>query len=301
MLAAAVQLNAGPDPQANLAAAIAAVREAAERGARLVVLPEKWLAVGGAAVLEPVAESLGGPLVDQLGALAQELQIDLVAGSISERADGAGVGGLRVVSDPSGAAEPEVDTRLYNTSLHFTSSGAVAAAYRKVHLFDADVAGRRYRESDAERGGREPVVSRLSTDPDFAAGMAICFDLRFPDLFRTLAAGGANVVTLPSAFTERTTRDHWEVLVRARAIELGTFVIAANQCGEHGDGSRSGGESLIVDPWGRVLARAGEQEPEIVLADLDAGLVTVAREALPVHLLRRQDVYERAPTDGLHG
>lgn len=302
MLAAAVQLSAGPDPDANLRAAVAAVREAAERGATLVVLPEKWLAIGDAAALEPVAEPLSGPLVDQLGALAEELSIDLVAGSISERSGAAGIGGLRLVAGdgptPSGS---DADARLHNTSLHFTPDGRVAAVYRKVHLFDADIAGRRYRESDAERHGRQPVVSQLATDPAYEIGMAICFDLRFPGLFRALAAGGANVITLPAAFTERTTQDHWEVLVRARAIELGAFVVAANQCGEHPDGSRSGGQSMIVDPWGRVLARAEADGPAIVIAELDLGLVGAAREALPVQALRRPDVYERPATDGLHG
>jgi predicted amidohydrolase len=296
MLAAAVQLNAGPDPGVNLGAAIAAVREAADRGAKLVVLPEKWLMIGGASALTPVAEPIDGPLVLQLAALAQELGIDLIAGSISESAESTALGGLRVVAE---AAAP--DTRLHNTSLHLTPDGTIAAAYRKVHLFDADVAGRRYRESDAERGGRQPVVSALQSDPDFRVGLAICFDLRFPDLFQALAAGGANVISLPSAFTERTTRDHWEVLVRARAIELGAYVIAANQCGEHPDGSRTGGQSMIVDPWGRVLSRADESEPAVVIADLDAQGVDVAREALPVHTLRRPDVYARPVTDGLHG
>ncbi|MDO9357246.1 MAG: carbon-nitrogen hydrolase family protein [Solirubrobacteraceae bacterium] len=306
MLAAAVQLSAGADPERNLAAGVAAVREAADRGATFVVLPEKWLAIGGADELGAAAQVLGGPVVEQLGALAKELRIDLIAGSISERAGGHGSGGLRLVDGGARAAgtvaAPEgADTRLHNTSLHFTPDGQLVAAYRKVHLFDADVSGRRYRESDAERHGREPVVSRLGGDPSFTAGLAICFDLRFPDLFRALVTGGANVITLPSAFTERTTRDHWEVLVRARAIELGTFVVAANQCGEHPDGSRSGGGSLIVDPWGRVLARAAEDRPEIVMAHLDRGLVDVSRDALPVLDLRRPDVYERPVGDGLRG
>jgi predicted amidohydrolase len=299
MLAAAVQLTAGPDPGANFGAAVAAVREAADRGATLIVLPEKWLAIGGAEALTPVAESVDGPLVERLRGLAQELGVDLIAGSISERPGSATAGGLRVVERPGG--EGARDDRLFNTSLHLTPDGEIAAAYRKVHLFDADIAGRRYRESDAERHGHEPVVSELVRDPDFSLGMAICFDLRFPDLFRALAGGGANVISLPSAFTQRTTRDHWEVLVRARAIELGAFVVAANQTGVHADGSRSGGQSMIVDPWGHVLARADEDGADIVLADLDVESVAVAREALPVLALRQPDVYDRPAGDGLLG
>lgn len=273
MLSAAIQLNAGPDAEANLARALAAVREAAGAGAKLVLLPEKWHAFGGAAVLDAVAEPFGGPLMQQLRDLAGELQIDLVAGSISERG-------------------PAADERLLNTSVHFRPDGSLGAAYSKVHLFDADIAGRRYRESDAEQPGHEPVVSQLA-DPAFIAGLTVCFDLRFPELFVRLAQAGANVITLPAAFTERTTRDHWEVLVRARAIELGAYVLAANQYGEHADGSRTGGTSLIVSPWGEVLARAGADEPAILYADLDPGAVAQAREALPVLALRRPEVYGR--------
>lgn len=273
MVVAAIQLNAGPDRAANLAAAAGAVREAASRGAQLVVLPEKWLALGGADVLAAAAEPIDGPVVQQLSALAAECSIDLVAGSISEPG-------------------PTADPRLHNTCVHLRPDGSLGAVYRKVHLFDADIAGRRYRESDAEQPGSEPVVTMVDGGA-FTAGMAICFDLRFPEYFQALVAGGADLFTLPAAFTERTTRDHWEVLVRARAIERGAFVVAANQCGEHEDGSRSGGQSLIVDPWGTVLARAGASEPEIILAELDPAAVARAREALPVQSLRRPEIYER--------
>ncbi len=277
MLSAAIQLNAGPDREANLAAGIAAVREAAAAGATLIVLPEKWLSYGDPSAVETEAEELGGPLTTQLGALASELGIDLVAGSISER-----------------PREGSADGRLFNTSLHFRPDGAVGGIYSKVHLFDADIAGRRYRESDAEQPGHELVVAELAT-PGFALGLSICFDVRFPELYGRLADLGATVISLPAAFTERTTRDHWGVLVRARAIEAGAYIIAANQCGEHPDGSRTGGSSMIVSPWGEVLARASETTPEIIYADLDLASVAQAREALPVRALRRPDVYNRAP------
>ncbi|MBJ7473340.1 MAG: carbon-nitrogen hydrolase family protein [Solirubrobacteraceae bacterium] len=273
MLSAAIQLNAGPDPAANLAAGVRAVREAAAAGAKLIVLPEKWVAYGDAPTLAGAARTLGEWSSGSLRALAVELGIDLVAGSVSERAS-------------------DGDVRLFNTSLHFSPLGT-AAAYRKVHLFDAEVAGRRYRESDAERAGDALVVSEI----DGAAlrlGLGICFDLRFPEFFGALADRGATVFSLPAAFTERTTRDHWEVLVRARAIENGAYVVAANQCGGYADGSRTGGTSLIVSPWGEILARAGREDPEIIYAELSAASVEQARAALPVRTLRRPAVYEGA-------
>lgn len=278
MLVAAVQFSAGPEPAHNLAAAIDATRAAATAGARLVVLPEKWLAIGNASVLDPVAEPLGGPLTTTLAALAAELRIDLVAGSITER---------------------RRDGRLHNTSLHYRSDGSLAAIYRKVHLFDADIDGHRYRESDAETAGHQPVISPLVRHPDYTLGLSICFDLRFPELFRTLADAGANIITLPSAFTEATTRAHWETLVRARAIELGAYVIAANQCGTHADGTRSGGHSLIVGPWGEILATADDHHPETITAELDPAAITAAHTALPISTLRRPDAYRRHADDGL--
>lgn len=274
MLSAAIQLSAGPDPEANLAAGISAVRAAAAAGARLVVLPEKWVAYGDPDLQASAARTLE-EWTALLGPLAAELGIDLVAGSVSERQTGD-------------------DSRLRNLSLHFGPDGAVQAAYRKIHPFDADVAGRRYRESDDERPGDELVVAPL-VDPAFMLGLTICFDVRFGELFGALAAGGANVIALPAAFTEKTTRDHWETLVRARAIETGAYVIAANQFGEHPGGSRTGGRSLIVSPWGDVLARGSDDHAEVLLADLEPDAVAQAREALPVLQLRRPDVYQRAP------
>lgn len=274
MLSAAIQLNAGPDPEANLAAGTAAVREAAAAGATLVVLPEKWVAYGDAALQARAARTLE-EWTALLGPLAAELAIDLVAGSVSERQTGD-------------------DARLRNLSLHLGPDGSVQAAYRKVHPFDADVAGRRYRESEEERPGDELVVAPLA-DPAFTLGLTICFDVRFGELFGALAASGANVLALPAAFTEKTTRDHWETLVRARAIETGAYVVAANQFGEHPGGARTGGRSLIVSPWGDVLARATDDAAEIIYAELEPGAIAQAREALPVLQLRRPEVYHRAP------
>lgn len=282
MRAAVIQLTAALEPAVSLERATGAVESAARDGAQLVVLPEKWLLVGDGAALGAVAEPLDGPLVQTLRTLAGDLRIELVAGSISE-------------APP--ADEP--DRRPWNTSLHLRPDGSVAAAYRKVHLFDADVGGHRYRESAGERPGTQAVISPTS-DPALTLGLTICFDLRFGELHRSLADAGASVLTVPAAFTLATTRAHWEPLLRARAIETGSWVLAANQCGEHPDGTRSGGQSMIVDPWGEVRARAPETGTAVVACDLDGADVARAREALPVGLLRRPEVYA-APVEGDRG
>ena len=246
MRAAAIQLNSTPDRDANLAAADSLVRRAAASGADLVVLPEKWPLLGTPEQTAAGAEPLDGPIAKWSAALARELGIDLVAGSFPERVGSS--------------------ARSHNTCLHFGPDGGIRARYRKLHMFDSEVAGTTYRESDFEAPGDEVVVS--ASGSGVGVGLAICYDLRFPELFRLLALGGARVITLPSAFTETTTEAHWDVLVRARAIEDSCFVVAANQCGSHAPGLRSGGRSMIVDPWGTVLSRVSDGEG-FAIADLD--------------------------------
>lgn len=273
MRAGVIQLTAAIEPAVSLERATGAVEEAARAGADLIVLPEKWLIVGDGPALAAVAEPLDGPLVQTLRTLAGDLRIELVAGSIPE-------------APPNG----DPDRRPWNSSLHLRPDGSVAAVYRKVHLFDADVAGHRYRESAGERAGEQAVLSHTA-DPELTLGLTICFDLRFPSLHRTLADAGASVLTVPAAFTLATTRAHWETLLRARAIETGSWLLAANQAGEHPDGTVSGGQSMIVDPWGEVIARAPESGDAFVVADLDPAAITRAREALPTGQLQRPDVY----------
>jgi len=256
--AAAVQLNAGADPDANLRAADTHVRAAAADGAELVVLPEKWLVLGGPDDLRAGAQPLDGPAVAWARETARELGIDLVAGSISERVENA--------------------ERLRNTSLHIGPDGEVKAVYRKIHMFDVVVDGREYRESKDEEPGDEIVTSTAANGAGL--GLSICYDLRFPELYRALAQRGARILVVPAAFTLATTRDHWEVLVRARAIEQQAFVIAANQIGAHPAGMRSGGRSLIVDPWGVVLATAPDRVGHVV-ADLDLDAQDRIRRDLP--------------------
>jgi predicted amidohydrolase len=267
MRAAAIQLTATPDTQRNLETADRLVRRAAALGAELVVLPEKWSVLGRGEDLLAGAEPLDGPAITWACTTARELGIDLVAGSISERIDG--------------------EEKLRNTSVHVGPDGDVRATYRKMHLFDVEVDGTVYRESDHEAPGDDLVLTRAG---ELEVGMAVCYDLRFPELFRALAVQGARAFTLPSAFTVATTRDHWEVLVRARAIEDQCFVVAANQIGEHVPGLRSGGRSLIVDPWGVVLACAPDAETAIV-ADLDLAAQEAIRRRLPSLAARRLETY----------
>jgi predicted amidohydrolase len=175
-----------------------------------------------------------------------------------------------------------------NTSVHIGPDGELKAVYRKIHMFDVEVDGTVYRESDGEEPGEEIVVSELAGG--VGLGMSVCYDLRFPELYRILALRGAEVIVAPSAFTLATTRDHWEVLVRARAIENQSFVIAGNQIGKDGAGNRAGGRSLIVDPWGLVLATAPDDETAIV-ADLDFDRLHEIRRRLPSLANRRPQAY----------
>jgi predicted amidohydrolase len=266
--AAAVQLSASADSAANLTLADRLVRAAAADGAELIVLPEKWTAMGSDEQLRAAAEPLDGPSMRWARALARELGIELIAGSIVERV-------------------PDRE-KLANTSVHVGPDGELKAVYRKIHMFDVEVGGRAYRESDLEEPGEEIVLSE--TADGLELGMSICFDLRFPELYRILAVRGARAFPLPAAFTLATTRDHWEALIRARAIENQAFVIAANQIGEHPGGNRSGGRSMIVDPWGIVLAQAPDGQGHIV-AELDPERQREIRAQLPSLANRRAEAY----------
>jgi predicted amidohydrolase len=265
---AAVQLNSTADPARNLAVADRLTRLAAKDGATLIVLPEKWTAIGSDAELLAAAETLEGPAIEWARTTARELGVDLVAGSIVERLPGL--------------------EKLANTSVHVDGHGELKAVYRKVHMFDVQIGERAYRESDLEEPGEEIVLSE--TGAGVQLGLSICYDLRFPEVFRILAVRGARVIALPSAFTLPTTRDHWEVLLRARSIENQTFLVAANQVGSHPGGFQSGGRSMIVDPWGVVLAQAADREGRIV-ADLDLERQREIRERVPALANRRPDVY----------
>jgi deaminated glutathione amidase len=270
--AGAVQLNSTEDTDRNLETADRLVREAARQGAELVVLPEKWSVLGTAGQMAAGAQALDGSLIGWARAIAKELGIDLVAGSIVERVEAA--------------------AKTSNTSVHVGPDGELRGIYRKIHMFDVEVDGVVYAESAAEQAGSEVVLSTLAGGVEL--GMSVCYDVRFPELFRILTVRGAQVISVPSAFTLATTRDHWEVLIRARAIENQCFVVAPNQIGTSPPGNRSGGRSLIVDPWGLVLACAPDTETAIV-AQLDFDVLRDVRRRLPVLSQRRDDAYRWGP------
>jgi len=258
MRAAAIQINSTNDVERNLQVADRHVRAAAADGAQLIVLPEKWSVLGTGADLRAGAQPLDGEAISWARATARELGVDLIAGSISERVEG--------------------EEKLRNTSVHISPDGEIAAVYRKLHLFDVEVDGTRYAESEHEDPGTEPVLT--TTADGVEVGLSICYDVRFPELYRGLTMRGARILTVPAAFTLATTRDHWETLLRARAIENQAFVIAPNQIGEHPPHNRSGGRSMILDPWGLVLAVAPDKETHVI-ADLDMDVLADVRRRLP--------------------
>jgi deaminated glutathione amidase len=261
-VAAVVQMSSGPDRGANLRGAEALVRGAVGRGARLVVLPEVF-AWRGADPTDPAsAEPIPGPTTEAMAALARELSIFLCMGSILE-------------------AVPN-ESRRFNTSCLLDPAGTIVARYRKMHLFDVALPGRvAVRESASRLPGDTPVTIRT---PLATLGCSICYDLRFPDLFQALAEKGAEIIALPAAFTMQTGKDHWEVLLRARAIETETYVCASAQTGSFTVGNeqrQTYGHSLVADPWGHVVAKASDGVG-IVSARLDPALVKRVRGLIPV-------------------
>lgn len=265
MRAAVVQLNSTNEKARNLESAERLVRAAAAEGAELVALPEKWNLLAGGEELVAGAEALDGPSLSVARGWARQLGIHLLAGSISE------AGG----------------DKAFNTSVLIEPSGEDLAVYRKIHMFDVDVGGVSYRESAHEEAGEEIVTAPLA---ETTVGLSVCYDLRFPELYRILAVRGARLLAVPSAFTLATGRDHWEVLLRARAIENQAFVLAPNQVGEAPPHFASNGRSMIVDPWGVVLATAPDEEC-FVIADLDFSAQDRIRESLPSLANRRPRAY----------
>ena len=260
MRVAAIQLNSTPDREANLARVRALVAEAARREAQLVALPEHFAGYGPEEVVAAAAQPLDGPLVTEFRELAHKLGITLLLGSFPEQA---------------GAGE-----RPFNTSVLIGPQGQILARYRKMHLFDVALPGTpAHRESGFTQPGTEVVTAPLPGTP-LVAGLAVCYDLRFPELFRAQVSRGANLIFLPAAFTDTTGRDHWEVLLRARAIENLAYVVAPAQWGQHGPGRKSYGHSLIIDPWGLVLAQAEDGEG-VIYARLDCERLEHLRRELP--------------------
>jgi deaminated glutathione amidase len=269
---ACVQLTSGTDKAANLEQAERLVAQAAATGADVVALPEKWNAIGDAAVLQAAAESIeDGESVTAMREWAKRHGISLVGGSITERREGR--------------------DKLSNTSLAFDPDGELVATYRKIHLFDVEVGGHVYRESEAEEPGGETVVAEVEGWP---VGLTVCYDVRFPELYRILALQGALLATVPAHFTLHTGKDHWHLLLRARAVENGFYVAAPAQVGVTGIGRPSYGRSLIVDPWGTILAQAPDEET-VISADLEQARVEEVRRQIPSLANRQPDAY-RWPT-----
>ena len=266
---AAVQLSSESDPVVNVDSAIALVHEAANQGAKYVQVPEYFNYLGSATGFDAVAETIPGPTTERMAAVALERRLTLHVGSMLERSSGPG--------------------KFFNTSVLFGPDGGIVATYRKIHLFDVDGPGAVvHRESDVILSGDEMVVVRLE---QFTLGMTICFDVRFPELYRSLSAKGAQVLAIPAAFNASTGRAHWETLVRARAIENHAFVVAAAQVGSTPDGIATHGHSLIVDPWGAMVAESHLGGPDLVVASIDLGDVERRRHQISVMDLRRPDVY----------
>lgn len=262
---AAVQLSSQADLSENLSRACARVREARDRGADVVLLPENFAFIGEEeASRASIAEDLdagSGPIAKAISSVAREAGVYVVAGGLPEKSDS--------------------PARPFNTCAVYSDEGALVARYRKIHLFDVDLqrsgGGGLYRESACTAPGCEPVVVEMA---GVRVGLSICYDLRFPELYRALAKQGAEVMVVPAAFTLATGKDHWQVLLRARAIESQCYVVAAGQWGKHPRGRQTFGKSCIVDPWGEIIAQAHEGEG-LAIARLDRAYLEHVRAALP--------------------
>jgi predicted amidohydrolase len=260
MKIAAIQMRSGMDPDANLAALEPMIAEAAAAGATYVLTPEVTMifAENREGLAKVAAPFEGHPQLARIGALAQHYGIHIHIGSL---------------------AVPLDDGRFANRSVLFGPGGAMIAAYDKIHLFDADIAGlNAYKESATYKGGEAAVTAPLG---DFTLGFSICYDMRFPKLYNALANAGATLIAVPAAFTVPTGQAHWEVLLRARAIETGSYVIAAAQGGHHPNGRATYGHSIVIDPWGRIVAQLAHDEPGVLLADIAPELVGEVRGRIP--------------------
>ena len=262
--AACVQISSQLDMDANLEAASALVRDAADNGAQMVLLPENVSLMGtnreqALAMAMPEARHKALPVFTEL---AREKGVWLMVGSLSVRLDEAGGG----------------EDMLANRSLLISDQGEIMVRYDKIHMFDVNIeGGESHRESETYRPGAHAVVAAT---PWGGLGMTICYDLRFPYLYRSLAQAGAHFMSVPSAFTRVSGRAHWHVLLRARAVETGCYIFAPAQCGDHANDRQTYGHSLIIDPWGKILAEAGES-PCVIAADIDPSRVAAVRAMIP--------------------
>ncbi len=263
-VAAAIQMNSGPDKYTNLEHAVGYIHQAAAAGAKLIVLPEMFNCMGPYSHLVAEAEPIPGTTSQALSKVAAEESIYLLAGSIIERSEDGGV--------------------FYNTSMLFSPAGEMIARYRKIHLFDIQLPGQR--ETDESRwikAGNDIAVVDTTCG---RMGLSICYDLRFPELYRQLVGRGAEIFLAPAAFRKTTGQDHWEVLLRARAIENQAYIIAANQCGTHAPKIVTYGHSMIIDAWGNILTRA-DSKKSVIFAEIDLNALHKVRGQLPAFKHRR--------------
>jgi len=269
---AAVQLTSGVDSVHNVEHAIALVNEAADRGASYIQVPEHFNYLGPSKGFSDVAEPIPGPTTERMADVASARRVTLHLGSLLETSPTEG--------------------KFYNTSVVINDTGHIVATYRKIHLFDVDVPGAIVqRESDVIAPGRELVMVNVA---DVRLGLSVCFDIRFPEMYRELARSGADVLAIPAAFNAVTGQAHWEILIRSRAIENHAFVVAAAQVGTTDQGIATFGHSLIVDPWGEILAESTSRGPDVITAVLDLHEVTKRRQQIAVMDYRRPDLYNEA-------
>lgn len=257
--AACVQVNASSDMDSNIKAACDMIKQAADQGAQLICTPENvsMMEFGGENVIAKSFAQNEHPALNTFAKQATELKVWILIGSLAIRLQ---------------------NGKVANRSFLISDTGEIKGQYDKIHLFDVDLpGGESYRESNTFDGGEQAMLAPTPWGP---LGMAICYDVRFPHLFRDYAKAGAKILTVPAAFTKQTGMAHWKVLLRARAIETGCFVIAPGQCGEHKGGRETYGHSLIINPWGEVLAEGGD-DPCILLADIDLDEVDSAHGKIP--------------------
>ena len=262
MKTAVIQLNVGGNKKDNIAKAVSFVKQAIEGKAEFIALPEVFPFRGRIKEhLSSAAEGIPGESTGPLQELAKKYKVFILAGSIYEKAQGTG--------------------KAYNTSIFIDDRGEIAAAYRKINLFDLDLPEKRIKESDYFIPGRKAVTARVK---NFSVGLSVCYDIRFPGLYQEYRRQGAEILCAPSAFTYETGKAHWHILLRARAVENLCYVAAPNQCGGGGDITQCYGHSLIVSPWGEILAEASEDKEEIIFADLEKRIIQERRAILPVFL-----------------
>lgn len=267
---AAIQVNTRDNPEENLAVVERLLDQAADMGAQFASLPEFWSYLGPYSGFDRAAQTVPGPFIERLQEKARQHKMIVHGGSIVER-------------------HPALPDKFYNTCVLIDRSGEIVAQYRKIHLFDVNLTnGERHYESERIEPGREIVTAKID---DITFGLTICYDLRFPELYRLLALRGAQIIMVPAGFTLHTGRDHWEVLLRARAIENLCYVVAPAQVGSHPPNKQCFGRSMIIDPWGLVLAQAPDT-PGVTMAEIDLEAIERARAQIPCLENRRPDVYD---------